>query len=161
MNFYSRSTIQCTKKTRPRQRSSTLRPTPWSWTQAPTRPICDILGLDFYPNYKISHPINTKVLKMADQVAKKLSKPVMISETGYPSGPSLLAYSAESQAKYVSDACREAYGLGGVTGIGIWRFIDTAWRSFPPQENHFGLFDNKGKPKAAWSEFSKVIKDLK
>ena len=122
---------------------------------------CDILGLDFYPNYKISHPINTKVLKLADRVAKKLSKPVMVSETGYPSGPSLLAYSAESQAKYVSDACREAYGLGGVTGIGIWRFIDTAWRSFPPQENHFGLFDNKGKPKAAWSEFSKVIKDLK
>jgi hypothetical protein len=122
---------------------------------------CDILGLDFYPNYKISHPINTKVLKMADQVAKKLSKPVMISETGYPSGPSLLGYSADSQAKYVADTCREAHGLDGVTGIGIWRYIDTAWRSFPPQENHFGLFDNKGNPKPAWIEFSNVIKELK
>ena len=122
---------------------------------------CDILGLDFYPNYKISHPINTKVLRLADQVARKLSKPVMISETGYPSGPSLLGYSADSQAKYVADACRELRGLDHVTGIGIWRYIDTAWRSFPPQENHFGLFDNKGNPKPAWTEFSRVIKELK
>jgi hypothetical protein len=122
---------------------------------------CDILGLDFYPNYKISHPIDTKVLKLADEVARKLSKPVVISETGYPSGPSLLGYSADSQAKYVTEACRAAHGFDGATGIGIWRYIDTAWRSFPPQENHFGLFDNKGIPKPAWGEFSKVIKELK
>jgi hypothetical protein len=122
---------------------------------------CDILGLDFYPNYKISHPINTKALKLADQVVKKLSKPALVSETGYPSGPSLLGYSAGSQTKYVTEACRVAHGFEGVTGIGIWRYIDTAWRSFPPQENHFGLFDNKGVPKPAWTEFSKVIKELK
>jgi hypothetical protein len=122
---------------------------------------CDVLGLDFYPNYKLSHPVNTKVLKLADQVAKKLSKPVMISETGYPSGPSILGYSAGSQAEYVAQSCRVANGLGSVTGIGIWRYIDTAWRSFPPQENHFGLFDNKGNPKPAWTELSKVIKELK
>jgi len=122
---------------------------------------CDVLGLDFYPNYKTSHPINTRVLNLADQVAQKLNKPVMISETGYPSGPSLLGYSAGSQAKYVVEAIRVAHGLEGVTGIGIWRYIDTAWRSFPPQENHFGLFDNKGSLKPAWTEFSKVIKELK
>lgn len=124
-------------------------------------PYCDILGLDFYPNYKLSHPINTKVLKLADQVGKKLNKPVMVSETGYPSGPSLLGYSTDSQAKYVVEACRVAHGLDGVTGIGIWRYIDTAWRSFPFQENHFGLLDNKGNPKPAWSEFSKIIRELK
>jgi hypothetical protein len=122
---------------------------------------CNILGLDFYPNYKISHPINVKVLKEADQVAKKLSKPVMISETGYPSGPSFLGYSADSQAKYVTDACRSAHALDGVTGIGIWRYIDTSWRSFPPQENHFGLFDNRGSSKPAWIAYSQVIKELK
>ena len=122
---------------------------------------CDILGLDFYPNYKLSHPINTKVLKLANQVGTKLSKTVIVSETGYPSGPSLLGYSGDGQAKYVADACREAHGLDGVTGIGIWRYIDTAWRSFPPQENHFGLFDNKGNPKPAWTEFSRIIKELK
>jgi len=122
---------------------------------------CDIFGLDFYPNYRSSHPINTKVLKLADDVAKALGKPVMISETGYPSGPSFLGYSADGQAEYVASACRDAHQLDGVTGIGIWRYIDTAWRSFPPQENHFGLFDNKGSPKPAWAALSKVIGELK
>jgi len=122
---------------------------------------CDILGLDFYPNYKSAHPINTGVLKLADQVAKALEKPVMISETGYPSRPSVLGYTPDLQAKYVESAAREACSLDGVTGMGIWRYIDTAWRSFPPQENHFGLFDNRGSPKPAWNAYSDVIKELK
>jgi hypothetical protein len=122
---------------------------------------CDIFGLDFYPNYRSAHPINTKVLKLADDVAKALGKPVLISETGYPSGPSFLGYSPERQAEYIASACRDAHELDGVTGIGIWRYIDTSWRSFPPQENHFGLFDNKGSPKPAWAALSKVIGELK
>jgi hypothetical protein len=122
---------------------------------------CDILGLDFYPNYKMAEPVNPGVLKLAQQVGKTLRKPVMISETGYPSGPSILGYSPPNQAKYVENASREAYALDSVTGIGIWRYIDTSWRSFPPQENHFGLFDNKGNPKPAWSVYSRVIKELK
>jgi len=122
---------------------------------------CDVLGLDFYPNYKSAHPINIGVLKLADQVAKTLGKPVIISETGYPSGPSILGYSLENQAEYVESASKEAYSLEGVTGIGIWRYNDTAWRSFPPQENHFGLLDNKGSPKPAWVAYSRVMKELK
>src|SRR5437870_13835749 len=70
---------------------------------------CGIFRLDFYPNYRSSHPINTKVLKLADDVAKALGKPVMISETGYPSGPSFLGYSAERQAEYVDSACRDEH----------------------------------------------------
>jgi hypothetical protein len=122
---------------------------------------CDILGLDFYPNYKSAHPVNPGVTKLADEVGKTLQKPLMISETGYPSGPGFLGYSTERQAEYVENASREAYAFQNVTGIGIWRYIDTAWRSFPPQENHFGLFDKKGMPKPAWAAYSKVIKELK
>jgi hypothetical protein len=85
----------------------------------------------------------------------------VISETGYPSGPGFLGYSTQRQAEYVENASREAYAFPNVTGIGIWRYIDTAWRSFPPQENHFGLFDKKGMPKPAWAAYSKVIKELK
>lgn len=124
-------------------------------------PWCDLLGLDFYPNYKSAHPIKTSVFKLADEIAKVLGKPVMISETGYPSGPSVLGFSPDHQAEYVECAAREAYSLEGVTGIGTWRYIDTAWRSFPPQENHFGLLDNRGSPKPAWNSYSKVIKELK
>ncbi len=122
---------------------------------------CDILGLDFYPNYKTAHPVNPGVLKVADQVGKILQKPLLISETGYPSGPSFLGYSVDRQAEYVEKASREAFALQNVTGIGIWRYVDTSWRSFPPQENHFGLLDKVGSPKVAWEAYSRVIKELK
>ncbi len=122
---------------------------------------CDILGLDFYPNYKAAHPVNPGVTKLADQVGKALQKPLLISETGYPSGPGFLGYSPERQAKYVENASREAHAFQNVTGIGIWRYIDTSWRSFPPQENHFGLFDKKGIAKPAWTSYTRTIKELK
>jgi hypothetical protein len=134
--------------------AKTLAPAPYS-------SLCDVLGLDFYPNYKTAHPINPGVMKLTDQVGKALQKPLLISETGYPSGPSFLGYSADRQAEYVEKSSREAFGLQNVTGIGIWRYIDTSWRSFPPQENHFGLIDNRGNPKAAWSAYSRVIKEFK
>ena len=134
--------------------AKTLAPGPYSST-------CDILGLDFYPNYKTANPINPGVEKLADQVGKALQKPILVSETGYPSGPSFLGYSAERQAEYVEKASREAFALDNVTGIGIWRYTDSAWRSFPPQENHFGLFDNNGRPKTAWAAYSKTVKELK
>ncbi len=134
--------------------AKTFRPSQFS-------PYCDVLGLDFYPNYKSAHPINPGVEKLADQVGNTLEKPIMISETGYPNGPGILGYSSENQAKYVEGACREAFALERVTGIGIWRYIDTEWKSFPPQENHFGLFDKTGNPKPAWNTYSRVIKELK
>jgi len=122
---------------------------------------CDVMGLDFYPNYKTAYPINTKFVRLAHEVARTLGKPVIVSETGYPSGPSLLGYSTIHQSEYVKSACRDAHELDGINGIGIWRYIDTAWRSFPPQENHFGLFDNKGNPKPSWTMLSNTIKELK
>ncbi len=124
-------------------------------------PYCDMIGLDFYPNYKSPSPIDTTVFKLADTAAGTVGKPVLISETGYPSGPSLLGYSTEKQAEYVTSSCRSAHMLKGVNGIGIWRYTDTSWRSFPPQENHFGLFDNKGNPKQAWGTLSNTIRELK
>jgi len=122
---------------------------------------CDILGLDFYPNYKRASPVDPGVTKLADQIGKALEKPLVISETGYPSGPSVLGYSLDHQADYVEKVSRGAFAFQNVTGIGIWRYIDTAWRSFPPQENHFGLFDNRGTPKPAWSAYQRVIRELK
>jgi hypothetical protein len=124
-------------------------------------PYCDLLGLDFYPNYKRAYPVSPGVTKLADQIGKTLEKPVIISETGYPSGPSVLGYSPDRQAEYVENAVREAFDFRNVTGIGIWRYIDTSWRSFPPQENHFGLIDNQGNPKTAWNAYSRIIRELK
>jgi hypothetical protein len=124
-------------------------------------PYCDVLGLDFYPNYKTSSPINTSVFKLANEVAGQFDKPVIVSETGYPSGPLLLGYSASKQAEYVASACLDAFALDRVNAVGIWRYIDTSWRSFPDQENHFGLHDSKGNSKPAWGTLSRIITELK
>ncbi|MDG6964566.1 MAG: endo-1,4-beta-xylanase [Nitrososphaerota archaeon] len=122
---------------------------------------CDIVGLDFYPNYKASEPVDAAVIRRAQDVSKETGKPVMIAETGYPSGPSLLGYSEKKQADYVQRVMREAFSLEGVTGIGIWRYLDTSWSSFPPQENHFGLIDEKEGPKEAWYRYGQALKELK
>ena len=122
---------------------------------------CDVLGLDFYPNYKAPEPVDASVLRRAGEVGRETSKPVVIAETGYPSGPSVLGYNEDRQAEYVERALREAAATEEVTAIGIWRYLDTSWRSFPPQENHFGLVDEKEGPKKSWYRYGQVVKELR
>ena len=121
----------------------------------------DVLGLDFYPNYKAASPINIDIFDKARDFAKQIGKPVIISETGYPSGPRLLGYSEARQAQYVKMAFEKAYSLDGINGIAIWRHRDTTWRSFPPQENRFGLKESKGRPKPAWNTMRDSIAKIK
>jgi hypothetical protein len=122
---------------------------------------CDMLGLDFYPNYKAAEPVNVSVFGTAGEYARASGKPVFIAETGYPSGPALLGYSKQKQAQYVEEAVREAFAKDEINAVGIWRYIDTAWRCFPDQENHFGLIDREGRPKDAWYTLGKVVKSLR
>lgn len=122
--------------------------------------LCDIIGLDIYPNYKESFPVNTARLRYADSVKRVTGKPVIISETGYPSGPSWLGYTEKRQAEYVRRASLEAFECQSINALAIWRYCDTVWRSFPPQENYFGLFDTSLKEKAAFLVYSDTIKEL-
>jgi hypothetical protein len=122
---------------------------------------CDVLGLDFYPNYKSPEPVDASVIGRAQGLAKEAGRPAFVMETGYPSGPTLLGYSEANQAKYVGDAMREAFHSDSVTGIGIWRYLDTSWHSFPPQENHFGLVDEDKGPKQGWLAYATSVKDLR
>jgi hypothetical protein len=122
---------------------------------------CDLIGLDFYPNYKAAEPINVSVFRTATEYARLSGKPMLIAETGYPSGPALLGYSRLKQAKYVEAAMKEAFAEDRLRAVGIWRYMDTAWRSFPEQENHFGLIDEKSGPKDAWYAFGEVVKTLR
>ncbi|MDG6997365.1 MAG: glycosyl hydrolase 53 family protein [Nitrososphaerota archaeon] len=121
----------------------------------------DVIGLDYYPNYRSSTPINTAVIRNANEVARSIGRSVLIMETGYPSAPRILGYSESGQAEYIKSACRTAHDLDHVSGIGIWRYMDSSWRSFPDQENHFGLIDKSGMPKSAWSALAEEINSLK
>ncbi|MCL5067598.1 MAG: hypothetical protein M1368_04515, partial [Thaumarchaeota archaeon] len=65
---------------------------------------CDVLGLDFYPNYVRSEPVDAAEVNFASQVKRESGLPVFVAETGYPSGPSLFGYSEQKQCDYVKSA---------------------------------------------------------
>ncbi len=120
---------------------------------------CDMIGLDLYPSY--INPYATAVAgigNLAEQVGKETDMPIYIIETGYPTGPRLLGFSSARQAEYVSSVCRQASSCEKLSGLGIYRFADSYWDSFPPQENHFGLLTVQGEPKPAWNEYVRQIR---
>lgn len=120
---------------------------------------CDIIGLDFYPGYAHPHKTSADEIKQASEVKKETGKQVIIAETGQPSGPHLLGYSENRQAEYVKSACETAHSCDAIEALCIWRFADSYWRSFPMQENHFGLLTKERNPKAAWFEYVNQIKE--
>jgi hypothetical protein len=119
---------------------------------------CDVIGLDFYPNYSHASPVDASELRFCEEVRAATGKPVFVSETGYPSWPSFLGYDEPKQALYVESACDVAYATDAITGLSIWRYSDNDWRSFPFQENHFGLLAEDGRRKPSWSEYINFVK---
>jgi hypothetical protein len=122
----------------------------------------DVLGLDFYPNYSRTGPINASKLGVtALQVRQDTGLPIFVMETGYPTGPRLLRYDEEKQSRYVRAACETAFTCDAITGLGWFRFSDSYWKSFPPQENHFGLLTRDGRPKSGWNEYVSQIRQTR
>ena len=120
---------------------------------------CDVLGLDFYPNYK--HPIPSDATMISDTaklVKRSTGVPCFVIETGYPTGPKWLGYSEERQAKYIRSACEQAFTCDALSGLGWFRLSDTFWRSFPFHENYFGLLSKHGRPKLGWSEYLSQVR---
>lgn len=119
---------------------------------------CDVLGLDFYPNYMRSTPVDASEVKFSSEVKKATGLPVYVAETGYPSGPSFFGYDNAKQAEYVRSACMESFRCDDISALSLWRYSDSYWKSFPFQENYFGLLTKEGNPKPAWIEYNNQIK---
>jgi hypothetical protein len=114
----------------------------------------DIIGLDFYPNYMRTAPIDAAELRTHSLRARKeTGLPIFVIETGYPSGPGIFGFDEAKQRHYVRSACEVAYACDAITGLGWFRFSDSYWKSFPSQENHFGLLTREGRPKLGWNEY--------
>jgi hypothetical protein len=47
-----------------------------------------------------------------------------------------------------------------IEAVSIWRLSDSEWRSFPEQENYFGLIRADGVPKPSWRTYIGQIKGL-
>jgi hypothetical protein len=123
---------------------------------------CDILGLDFYPNY--AHPIPsdaTVICDRASEVRRETGLPTFVVETGYPTGPSFLGYSEKKQTKYIRSACTQAFSCDAIKGLGWFRFSDSYWRSFPFHENYFGLLTKQGRLKPGWYEYAAQIRQMR
>ncbi len=119
---------------------------------------CDVMGIDFYPGY--ANPFNTSLSiakRIVGEAYAATRMPIYIIETGYPSGPKVLAYSEQRQKEYVRSACVSAFSDRRVSGLGLYRFADSYWNSFPPMENYFGLLTAHGRAKPAWNEYVRQI----
>ena len=121
---------------------------------------CDIIGVDPYPSYYDPNRTSAGGMgKFADVAAEETGLPVYIIETGYPAGPHIFGFDEEKQAKYISSACKHALRSEKIHGLGVYRFSDSYWKSFPPMENTFGLLTVQGKPKPAWDQYVKCINE--
>jgi hypothetical protein len=128
----------------------------------------DIIGIDVYPNYIFAKPVYGKKVGEFVKLARKITKkPVVVIETGYPSGPVKRDYSEQNQAKYIKDAAISTKTAGAK---GFFYFtlrsaemlttagINPLFSYLGTVEGFWGLIRKDGSPKPAWFEYQKIIK---
>ncbi|MBI2889883.1 MAG: hypothetical protein HYY13_03760 [Nitrospirae bacterium] len=130
-------------------------------------PHMDVIGLGAYPNYLYGEPILSDLVGAAVGDARRAGlpasagKPVMVLETGYPSGPPGRDWSPEYQAEYLrraaGGACRE-----GAEGFFYFKLDD---EDLPRQdvqavENYWGLVDASGNRKPSFHALTETIREV-
>jgi hypothetical protein len=87
-----------------------------TWRQAIQQwsSLVDIVGIDAYPNYYRAQPPRGSALGDRVSAARQLAgaKPVVVLETGYPSGPAVEGYDEASQEAYIRAAYASAVAAG-------------------------------------------------
>jgi hypothetical protein len=78
----------------------------------------DVIGLDAYPNYYSPLPVKGDVLQARVATAREMGcgKPVVVVETGYPSGPAERGYTEAGQAEFIQEAFDSSVA-GGAQGL--------------------------------------------
>jgi len=74
----------------------------------------DVIGIDAYPNYYQPEPVRGEVLGERVATASEMGcgKPVVVVETGYPTGPSERGYTEAAQADYIQEAYDSSVAAG-------------------------------------------------
>ncbi len=86
----------------------------WEWL-SDWHPFLDVVGLDAYPNYYVADPVQGDALaeRIKTLTEHACGRPVIVMETGYPSGPAeQREFSEEKQAQYFEQAFESAVGAG-------------------------------------------------
>ena len=123
----------------------------------------DLIGLGAYPNYLFATPIMSSLLSDAIQNVKALAtKPVLVLETGYPSGPAAKGYSENLQVQYLNESIRFTEENGGA-GYFYFHLEDPPGAPDPSNlqavEYYWGLTYPDGTTKPAYGEFKSLIAD--
>lgn len=110
----------------------------------------DYMGIHLYGNM-------TGNLDALEFVRGLTSKPVWLTETGKPSGPLALNYTAIDQAEYLSYVYFTAKSL--VSKMFFYELNDGSWNSDDPKESFFGLLTYEGDRKEAYYIVQDIARD--
>lgn len=90
-----------------------LQPT-WMESVVSWRMQMDFLGVDAYPNYYRATPVNGAAVgeRVARVAGESCGMPIVVVETGYPTGPSVEGFGETEQADYVQTAFDGAIAAG-------------------------------------------------
>ncbi len=105
------------------------------------------------------------VAKASDLLAAAYSGPVLVKETGVPSGPASLKYSPEMQREFYR-ALEKRFPQTGTRAFSYFAAFDAPWRVSDaivgggkhPEEAHWGLFDANRVPKDVMRDFPVLAK---
>jgi len=119
----------------------------------------DIVGLDAFPNYLEPEPVQGLLVgeRVTEALALGLGKPVVVLETGYPTGPAERGYDEEKQAQYVRQAATSTYEAGAA---GYFHFTlvsaETGGEGVQAVEPYWGLIRSDGSHKAGWRAYEEA-----
>lgn len=133
------------------------------WLKPQTAPILartDVLLANVHPIFEpwFKAAPDANAAEFVVNVAKLLSDaycgPVLVKETGVPTAPAELGFTLERQASFYRELQKQ-FPPSSVRAFAYFSAFDALWRAYDeqvapgahPEEAHFGLYDDKRKPK--------------
>jgi exo-beta-1,3-glucanase (GH17 family) len=123
----------------------------------------DLLLPNIHPTFeKWFHPSDAKngvafVLNVANQLQSRYQKPLIVKETGLPSGPVSMGFTEAYQSAFWTEVLRQS-GNSETRAISCFEAFDAPWkpavtRQYFPGSNHdteafWGFFTAEGKSKS-------------
>ena len=126
----------------------------------------DAIGIGAYPNYVSPRPLQTEVLIAGVEAAAAFGKPVIVLETGNPSGPASGGWDEALQAEYLATAPVESFNAGAIGYIHfllndrdpkIW---DSNEGELTQVENYWGLVRVDGTYKPSFEILQGILQDI-
>ncbi len=103
------------------------------------------------------------VLNVAQRLRQQSAKPILIKETGLPSGPQARGFSAARQAEFWRQLCARLPERSGL-GVVYFEAFDHPWKTenaraefgHHPEEAHWGFYRHDGTPKPALAQLREL-----